>query len=482
MQQSGENRLHADAEKSDPGARIIEAEIVEPLDAELVEPSVAAIAAPIETDFGEESELQSNTTPSNQSWVFRWLGAAKLFVSRVFGIASIILLLAVAANIPIVQFLSFGYLLEVSGRLARKQKLRDAMIGLQKASVLGGIVLGTWLMLLPIRLISGFWYEAYLVDPGSNETMFLRIVQFVSIGLIVGHICAAWFCGGKLRYFFWPIVAPFSFAIWVARRVAGSSLFRKVLSVCVGWMSPRLVDDICTAQPIGDWFLPAIAWRRLKEGNIYTNSRDRVWDFATSLNLRYYFWLGLKGFVGSFLWLAVPTGLLVFSSYSEGGASVISGLLGVGLAIPIFMTLAFLQAHFASDGKLTRFLEVRHVFKNYSRAPWAHLLALLLTLILALPLFFLKIEQIPSELLWTLSVVFVVFSWPARLIVGLAVRRAAKRNTASRWWVRYPVLMFAVPIALAFSLILIATRYVSWYGAWSLFENHVFLLPAPFWV
>lgn len=477
MQQFGENRLHADAEKSDSQSPIIEAEIVEPLDAELVDQSIVEAVAPIET-----GSLQSSITPTSQSWVFRWLGAGKLFVFRVFGIASIILLLAVAANIPIVQFLSFGYLLEVSGRLARKQKLRDAMIGLQKASVLGGIVLGTWLMLLPIRLISGFWYEAYLVDPASNQTMFLRIVQFVSIALIIGHICAAWFCGGKLRYFFWPIVAPFSFAIWVARRVAGSSLFRKVLSISVGWASPGLVDDICNAQPIGDWFLPAIAWRRLKEGNIYTNSRDRVWDFATSLNLQYYFWLGFKGFVGSFLWLAIPTGLLVVSSYSEGGVSVITGLLGVGLAIPIFMALAFLQAHFATDGRLAGFLEVRHVFKKYSKAPWAHLLALLLTLILALPLFFLKIEQIPSELLWTLSVVFVVFSWPARLVVGLAVRRAAKRETASRWWVRYPVLMLAVPIALTFCLILIATRYVSWYGAWSLFENHVFLLPAPFWL
>ena len=56
------------------------------------------------------------------------------------------------------------------------------MIGLSKASVLGSIVLGTWLMLLPIRFVSNLWFDAYLVDPGSPQTQFLRVLQIVLIG------------------------------------------------------------------------------------------------------------------------------------------------------------------------------------------------------------------------------------------------------------------------------------------------------------
>lgn len=417
-----------------------------------------------------------------KSWIFRCAGAVGKLASNLFGIVSIILLLAVAACIPIVQLLSFGYLLEVSGRLARQQSIRDAMIGLNKASKLGGIVLGTWITLLPIRFLSELWHEAYLIDPTSGQTQAMRIVQIIFISLAILHIAAAWTCGGKLRYFFWPIVAPFSFGIWLARRTAGSSVFRKLLSITLGWLSPHLVNDICNAKPISDWFLPAIFFKRLTAGNLYSRLRDAVWDFATSLNLKYYFVLGLKGFIGSFAWLFFPTLLLVIASYTEDGAAILSGLFGVVFAIPIFAMLPFLQAHFAKDGKLTRFIELRAVFKNFGRAPFAHIFALLLTLVLALPLFFLKIEEIPHELLWTLSVVFIMFSWPARMSLGWAYQRGAKRDRSSRWWIRYPLFLLAAPIALAFALILTLTRYVSWNGALSLFENHVFLLPAPFWM
>lgn len=460
--------------------------------ASIAEPPVVQPPQLVTSDvsFGlPDSDAPQSTAPLDldddarpHSWIFRASAATGLLVSRLFGIASVIFLLAFAANIPIVQFLSFGYLLEVSGRLARKQRLRDAMIGLKKASVLGGIVLGTWLTLIPVRFVSGFWYDAYLIDPSSQQTQNLRTLQTVMIVLVVIHIGSVWACGGKLRYFFWPVIAPFSFGIWLSRRLAGGKLFRTILSYTVGLASPALVNDICNAQPISDWFVPALFWKRIRTGKFYQLSRDGVWDFATQLNLPYYFQLGLKGFVGTFLWLFLPTSLLVVASYTEDGAAILSGLFGVILAIPIFMLLPFMQAHFATDGKLKRFVELPAVFGNFGRAPLAHLLALLLTLVLALPLFFLKIEEIPSELLWTLSVVFVVFSWPARVCVGWAYGRGAKRHLVRRWWIRYPVLLCGIPIALAFALILTLTRYVSWHGALSLFENHVFLLPAPFWL
>ena len=426
--------------------------------------------------------VETDRPARRRSWVFRIIDFIGSLASRLFGIASVIFLLAVAANIPILQFLSFGYLLEVTGRLARGQKVRKAFIGLTKATRIGSAVLGAWLLLIPVRFASQFWLEAYLIDPTSQATRVMRIVQIVLIVLTVAHIGAAWFCGGKLRYFFWPIVAPFSFMVWTARRFAGSSFFRKLLGITVGWLSPSIVDDICGAQPISDWFLPAIFWKKIRHGGAYQAARDGVWDFFASLNLPYYFVLGLKGFIGTCLWLFIPTSLLVMSTNLEGPMAVLTGVFGSLIAIPVFSILPFVQAHYAVDGKFRRFAEPRAVIRNMGRAPFAHILALLLTLVFALPLFLLKVEEIPTELLWTLSIVFVVFTWPAKFVLGWAYHRGTKREERHRWWIRYPVFMLAGPISFSFVLILFFTRYITWNGAWSLVENHVFLLPAPFWL
>lgn len=477
-------------------AEIVVAELVEPAPAtHFIGPEVvqaepltdSSHAAPVTETFadGVDDEHEAHRTAGNtssRSWVFRCGDAIGTFTSHLFGIASVIMLLAVTASIPIVQFLSFGYLLEVSGRLARGEKLRDAMVGLRKATVVGGIVLGIWLCLFPIRIVSQLWFDAYLIDPLSNQTSTIRFFQVALVVLTLAHIAAALICGGKLRYFFWPLVAPVSFSIWALRRLAGSILFRRILNFFCGWISPSLADDICSAKPIGDWFLPAIVWKRIRQGNLYVELRDRMWNFVNSLRPGYYFSLGAKGFFGSLMWLFLPTSLLVISSFVEGAAAGVTFIFGLLFAIPIFAGLPFIQAHFARDGKFRNFFEPWRVYKNFGRAPIAHVIALLLMLILALPLFLLKIESIPSELLWTLSLVFVVFSWPAKVAVGLAYRRANRKENKSWWFIRYPMVLATFPISFAFVMIFVGTRYVSWHGALSLFENHVFLLPAPFWL
>ncbi len=426
--------------------------------------------------------LPSATPAENRSWVFRLVDIAGQSVSVLFGIASLIFLLAVVANIPILQVLSFGYLLEVTGRLARKQPLRDSFVGLRKAARMGGIILGAWLLLWPARFLSQVWLEAYIIDPTSNQTLCLRVAQFAVIALVVAHLFCAAVCGGRLRYFFWPIVAPFSFAIWFVRRFAGVPWFRRILRFTIGWISPRLVDDVCNAAPIGEWFLPSIVWKRFRAGRLFTDARDDLWAFVNGLRPGYYFWFGLKGFIGSLLWLLVPTLLLINATSASGPATVIGGLLGGFIAVPVFSLLPFLQAHFAVDGRLSRFTEVRAVLKNVGRAPIAHLFALLLTLALALPLFLLKVERIPDDLLWTLSIVFIVFTWPAKWITGWAYRRGAFGQKPRKWWIRIPTWGLLLLVSFAFVFLMFFTRYITWNGANSLLENHVFLLPAPFWL
>lgn len=461
------------------GEDVVMAELDEP---SLDETSTVHPTAPVDVLRSTESSGGSTIarpTPSGQSWPFRLGKSFTNFLSNSFGIASLVFLLAVLANIPILQFLSFGYLLEVTGRIARGGKFRESLIGLKKASHIGGILLGTWLLIMPIRLLSFFWLEAWLIDPDSMQTFGLRVGQWVLITLTVAHIVGAWLCGGKLRYFFWPAVAPVSIGLWLVRR---SSITQKLLSLFVGWASPKLVFDICNTPPITDWFLPVILWKRVTAKNLYARCRDGVWNFLSGLNLPYYLALGFKGFVGTFLWLILPTLLLMGGTILEGPPAVISGLLGVLLAIPVFALLPYLQAHFSVDGRLKRFLQPWQVFKNFSRAPLAHVTALFTTLLFAIPLFLLKIEEIPHELLWTLSLVFVMFTWPARMLTGWAYRRGAQKEVPGRWWIRYPILLVAAPISFSFILIFFVTRYISWNGAVSLLENHVFLLPAPFWI
>ncbi len=435
-----------------------------------------------ETSITCDGVLLCVAPPPRKSWPFRLMGAFSTFASRIFGIVSIVILLAITASIPILQFISFGYLIEVSGRLARQRTFRDAMIGLSKASKLGGVIVGCWLTCLPVRLLSSIWEEAYLIDSGSSATLIAKNCLVLLIVLSVCHIFTALICGGRLRYFFWPLIAPASLSIWLGRRLTGIKAIRFVIKYTLGLIAPNIEKDISNAKPIGAWFPPLILLSRIRTENIYTTTRDNTWSFFASLNLKYYMLLGLKGFVGSFAWLLVPTLLLVSASYEESGLSILFGILGVLFAIPIFGTLLFLQTHFSVDGKLVRFIEIGQVWKNFGRAPIAHLFALTVSLVLALPLFLLKIETIPNELLWTLSLVFIIFSWPARLALGWAYRRGKTASRSRRWWLRYPMLLASVPVALAFSIILTLTRYVSWNGALSLFENHVFLLPAPFWL
>ena len=120
------------------------------------------------------------------------------------------------------------------------------------------------------------------------------------------------------------------------------------------------------------------------------------------------------------------------------------------------------------------------MLRNFRRAPIAHITALLLSLLFALPLFLLKIEEIPADLLWTLSVVFVVFSWPSRIAVGAAYRRGTRKTNGGRWWIRWPQILMAVPISAAFVAILFFSRYIAWHGAFSMIENHVFSFAGTF--
>jgi hypothetical protein len=345
----------------------------------------------------------------------------------IFGAASLVVGLSVLAALPIAQFLSLGYLLEASGRVAGSGRVRDGWIGVRRAARAGGIVAGAWLSLLPSRLASSMATSAELIDPDGPVARAWRGILAAVVFLTLVHVVGSCARGGRLRHFAWP---PGTF-LWLARR--------------------------------------------LRRGGLYAESRDATWAFVEGLRLPHYFRLGFLGFVGSLAWLALPVILL-----SMGRRVPPLGLIGaLGLGV-VAMSLPFLQVRFAVEGRFAALFATRAVRERFRRAPWAFALAFLLTVVAAIPLYLLKIELVPREATWLPSLLFVGFLFPARLACGWAYARGGLREARRHWAWRGAGRLGMLPAAAIYVLIVFLAQYISWGGAWSLYEQHAFLLPVPF--
>jgi hypothetical protein len=344
-----------------------------------------------------------------------------------FGAFALVIGLAILSATPILQLLSFGYLLESGGRVARTGRLRDAFIGIRRAARLGSMAIGCSLTLLPLQLIASWADSAQLVDPGGPIARRWRIGLLVLTALLVLQMAAACARGGKLRYFFWPFVTP----VWLIRRLC--------------------------------------------RGGIYTSTRDDVCDFITALRFPYYFRLGLLGFVGTMAWLFVPVTLIAM-----GRRVPPAGFLGGLLLAIVSLALPFLQMRLAVENRFAAIFEYRAVRERFRRAPWAFAFAAILTLTFAIPLYLLKIEMIPRETAWLPSLVFLAFIFPARTMAGWAYARAGRRDQPRHWFFRWTSRLAMISTGLAYALIVFFTQYTAWQGIWSLYEQHAFMLPVPF--
>lgn len=345
----------------------------------------------------------------------------------IFGLATVILGLATLAALPIVQFLSLGYLLESGGRIARTGRFRDGFIGMRQASRLGGIVLGGWLVSCPVWIVASYWRSARLIDPGGPATRLWALAFFVLLAATLAHIVSALLRGGRLRHFVWPL------------------------------------------------FRPLRAWRRFRAGGAYGAARDGVYDFVVSLRLPFYFWLGVRGFAGAMLWLALPVTILALSRQAPAAI-----MLGGPLLAVVLLYLPLLQVHFARENRFGALFEVGVVRRIFARAPVAYWLAVTATLLLALPLYLLKIEMIPREAAWLPGLFFVAFNLPARWLAGWAYARGQRREKPRFFLWRWCWRVGLVPPVALYILVLFFTQYTAWYGVWSLYEQHAFMVPAPF--
>ena len=142
--------------------------------------------------------------------------------------------------------------------------------------------------------------------------------------------------------------------------------------------------------------------------------------------------------------------------------------------------LPFLQVRYAVEGQVSALFSRRAIRHRFRRAPWAFAFSLFVLLLASIPLYLLKIEMIPSEAAWLPSLVFVIFLAPARLLSGWAYARSGRRDRPRHWVFRVLGRLAIVPTAALYVLVVFLAQYTSWGGVASLYEQHAFLLPVPF--
>lgn len=367
------------------------------------------------------------------SLIVRFATGVRGFIAANWNGLSLVILLSIAATIPIVQFASLGYMLECAARIARGRPIRECFPGSQIAGRLVIVLACVGLSWLPIWLLADMAYTAELIHPGSTNAARLRIVARVVSAAWVMWVAWAIVRGGKLRHFVWP--API---------LAIRSLFRSSF------------------------------WRRVE---------DDLWGFVASLHLPKLLWLGLCASFGALIWLIVPASLMVLALKTDGaeGRGVL-GLIGAMLMWWCVLLLPFLQVHMARESRFMAMFDLRLIRQAFRRAPWAFALSSVALVILAVPLYLLRIEAIPSQLWWILSLFFVVFMFPAKLLIGWALRRSSRRNKDVFWIWRYMAWapqVAAVGVYLGFLYI---AKFALWEGAASMFLQHAFLPPVPFFI
>ena len=343
-----------------------------------------------------------------------------------FGVVALFVGLSVLAAVPLGQFLALGYLLEASGRVARSGRVRDGFIGVRTAARFGGAALALGLMWLPLYVLSLEAEAARIIDPRGRIARGWEVALTLLALAFALHAAGALLGGGRVRHFLNPINVP--------------------------WLFVRAV-----------------------RGGLYAEARDRVWGTAVGLRLPYYFWLGVRGFAGAFVWLAFPLLLL-----GLGHRFWFVGLAGAGLLAVVVLYVPFLQVRFARTRRFRAFFEVLAVRRVYRRAPLAFCLALWVHLLFAMPLYLLKIEVIPRDLVFLEGLIFLLFIFPARLLGGWAYARGARRPAARFWLWRWAGRFAAVPVVAAYVFAVWVSQHIGWQGVSTLYEQHAFLLPVPF--
>lgn len=424
-------------EASDPP--IVTASLLEPPVAQttdVVSPNVGeTVGAP--AIFGSLVKAQLIDEGSTQTLVSRkptglhgwWLWPIKL-AGGAWNVACMMLLLAVVAAVPLVQLASLGYLLYGAGRLAAGRPWSEAFPGVRLAGKLGTFAAWVAVTWLPVYLLAGLAYDAQLLQPGSRTAGAWRLGSFVIAVAWTVHVGWAAMRGGRWWHLLWPAPIKFLKTIW---------------------------------RPS--------AWSR---------ASDQLYELWCRLKFTKLWWLGARASAGAILWTCVPVSLMILGQRAQ--ELKLAGLVGLvgalGMTI-VMLYLPLLQIRMASRNRFIEIFNVRAIRRDFKKAPWFFAISLLLLCALAIPLYLMRIEATPSELAWLPSLVFVLFMWPAKLVMGAAVGYANRRPANRHWILRWSAWTVAVASVLVYVGALYIAQFVAWQGAFVNYFQHAVLVPPP---
>lgn len=351
-----------------------------------------------------------------------------------FAFVSLMLLLAVLAAVPLVNFFVLGYFLNVEGRIARSGRIRDGFPLLDVAPRFVTIAAGIWLFLLPIRFLSSAAIDAHLIDPGQSADVWLHRSLMIVTVLVTIHLILALARGGSVGCF----VRPFKNLFWLRKRLAS--------------------------------------------GNFLSDADRAVREFLAQLEVRQHLWMGIRGFAVAFLWLFLPTALYAIAEEPAGG-QILLVFLGGFLLTLVLSWVPFLQARFAAEGQFSAGLQLREVRSLFSHAPIVWTLTLIALYLMSLPLYLFKAFLLPPDAMWPITLIFVVSIYPTRILLGWAYHRAVRKRQLQRrahWIVRWLCGGTIMPLLAFYVFILFFTQFLGEQGKLVLFHHHSLLLPAPF--
>lgn len=394
----------------------------------------AAIDVEFQDEFQDELLDVCVAVPARGSFLKRSFSAVTRGLRFGFEAVSLVTLLAVTTALPLVQLIAFGYLLDVAGKLTAGETIGQAVRWRAAAGRIGLAMLATALLGLPIQLLTHYAAVAEAISPGTATAERLRVGALALTFVVMLHLSCALARGGRLVHYLWP--------------------------------APRL------------WL--ASFWRP----STWLDSADRLIAMIRSLEIPRLLWLGIRGAVGTLIWLLPAT---VIIAVNRNGTTGVAGLIGgvaficLGIAL---LYLPMLQANFAAENKFRAIFAVQRVRGDFRRAPWAWLGAMLLTLVLLpIPLYLLKIEPPPAELMWLPTWFFIALMLPARIASGCALRRARSRPEGTSFWAnasRWIVRLLMPAVVGVYLLFVYLSQYVSWDGLQTWVQQHAVLVPVPF--
>lgn len=391
---------------------------------------------PVVTTSGEVSLRDQNSLVDNNKSAARkqsqrrWYAWPFWLVGRIWDLVSLFVLLAIVAAAPVFQLASLGYILFAAGRLANGQPWRTALPGLRTAGKLGTFAMLAAISWVPIYVLTDLAYSAQLLDPNSVSARAWRIGAFLFAAMWVVHIGWAAMRGGRWWHFLWP--APIKFVVTI--------------------------------------------WRP----SHWSRASDKLYDFVNSLQFPKLWWLGARASAGALLWTCVPVSMMIIGERAQKmGAAPLVGLIGAIAMTCVMLYLPLLQVRMAAKNRFAEIFNVVAIRQSFMRAPWFCAFSLFTLCGLAIPLYLLRIEATPSELVWAPSLVFVAFMLPAKLLIGAALGYAEKREALRHWLLRWSAFAIVMISVMSYVGALYIAQFIAWQGAPVMYFQHALLVPAP---